>query len=80
MSLERKLKTDPSFLDTGLCRKCQLQSQLLATKSWERTAPLHSPGLCHPNPHLLGHPEHNASKTDLIPHLSVDSTGGYMDE
>ena len=74
------LKANLTFLNTGLCRKRQLQTQLLTSESWERLGPPHSPGLCWPNPNLLGHLKPNTSKTDLIPHLSVDSMDEYMDE
>lgn len=74
------LKANLSFPNTGLCRKRQLQTQLLTSESWERLGPPHSPGLSRPNPNLLGHLKPNTSKTDFISHLSVDSMDEYMDE
>ena len=76
----RMLKANLSSLNTGLCQKRQLQTQLLTSESWERLGPPVSPGLCRPNPNLLGHLKPNTSKADLIPHLSVDSMDEYMNE
>lgn len=58
-----------------MCGKHQMQSQLLSVQSWEKSKELLPPTTqtsIAQTSIYMGHLKCNTSKTDLIPHLSID--------